>query len=65
MNGEGSLMLRTVECGLELEHPLVFVVRQCLISDFNHVFLISYYISFSQWSARPFILFDIFNLLID
>ena len=42
MNGEGSLRLRAVEFGLELKHPLVFVVRQCFISDFNHVFLISY-----------------------
>ena len=42
MNGEGGLRLRAVECGLELKHPLVFVVRQCFISDFNHVFLISY-----------------------
>jgi hypothetical protein len=65
MNGEGNLRLRAVECGLELKHPLVFVVRQCFISDFNHMFLISYWMSFSQWIARPFILFEIFNLLIN
>jgi hypothetical protein len=65
MNGEGSLRLRAVECGLELKHPLVFAVRQCLISDFNHVFLISYYMSFSQWIARRFYTLEIFNLLIN
>jgi hypothetical protein len=61
---EGSLRFRAVECGLELKHPLVFVVRQCLISDFNHVFLIAITWNLVNGLRDLFILFEIFNFLI-